>query len=131
MNGRPTVRVLRKMVLLAALFPVAEPSFAGEPMTAMAPAHGPMLMFYFRQPLWSSGSSRVYGLRLEQTAIQPFVQSGTFSTIRQPRSLVDLQVRHNADFRVEFGQRVTWDMRRRDFGWSGYPMNPALIAFSR
>ena len=130
MNGRPAIRVLRKWVLLTALLPLAEPSFAGEPITAMAPPHGPMLMFYFNQPLWSSGASRIYGLRLQQIAIQPFVQSGTFSAIAQPRSLIDLQLRRHADVRLEFGHRVTWDVRRREFGLSGYQygMSAGLIA---
>jgi hypothetical protein len=116
----PALRVLRKTSLLAALLPLAAPTLAGEPITAMAPPHGPMLMVYVSQPLWSVGTSRIYGLRLEQIAIQPFVQSGTFTVLAQPRSLVDLQFRGNADVRLEFGRRVTWDMRRREFGLSGY-----------
>jgi hypothetical protein len=132
-NGRPMARVVRKMVPLAALLPLAAPTFAGEPITAMAPPHGPMLMFYVSQPLWTRGASRIYGLRLDQIAIQPFVQSGTFSAIAQPRSLVDLQLRRNADVRVEFGHRVTWDVRRREFDLSGYQhgMSAELIAIPR
>jgi len=92
-----------------------------------------MLMFYISQPLWSAGTSRIYGLRLEQIAIQPFVQSGTFSAIAPARSLVDLQLRRNADVRLEFGHRVTWDMRRREFGLSGYQhgMSADLIALQK
>ena len=119
-------------VALAALLPLAAPTLAGQPITAMAPPHGPMLMFYVSQPLWSPGASRIYGLRLEQIAIHPLLQFGTFTAIGQPRSLVDLQLRSSADVRVEFGNRVTWDIRRREFNLSGYQhgMSAELIGIS-
>jgi len=89
-----------------------------------------MIMIYVSQPLWSRGASRICGLRLQQTAHQPSVVSGTFSAIAPPRALIDLQVRRGADLKLEFAHRVTFDMRRREFDISGQQrsLNADLIA---
>jgi hypothetical protein len=133
-NKLPAVRIMRRLLLLGALLPMMSPALAGgPPLSAVAPAHGPMLMMYVSQPLWGRGASRVYGLRLQQIALQPFVQSGTFSAIAPPRALIDLQWRRQAEVRVQFGTHVTWDMRRGEFELSGYQhgMSADLIAIPR
>jgi hypothetical protein len=134
MNGLPAMRILQRILLLGAMLAMTPPVVAaGAAVSAVAPPHGPMLMLYVSLPLWSAGASRIYGLRLEQISIHPLVQSGTFSVIAPPRSLIDLQWRRDADWRVEFGRRVTWDMQRREFGLSGHQhaMSAALIATPR
>jgi hypothetical protein len=121
LNGLPTGRVIKPMlVLLGALLSARAASVsAAEPAGAVAPAHGPMLMLYVSQPLLS-GASRVYGLRLDQVAqvsqavSSPSAVNGFYAASPQ-RSLVDLQIRHRADVRVEFGARLTWNVRSREF----------------
>jgi hypothetical protein len=97
---------------------------AAEPLTAIAPSHGPLLMLYVSQPLGAHGANRVYGLRLDQGA-QPSTPptSATASVYASSprRSLVDLQIRREADVRIEFGQRVTWSVTRRELNLSGSP----------
>jgi hypothetical protein len=121
-NHLPKGRILTQILLLGILLPWTVSGVAGEPMTALAPAHGPVVMLYVSQPLGRHGIGRVYGLRLSQIAQQPTI-STTLSTglhaSSPSRPLVDLQIRREADVRVEFGQRVTWDIRRREFDLSG------------
>ena len=93
---------------------------SADPGGAVAPPHGPMLMLYFSQPL-GARMNPVYGLRLEQTAAA--VNPGPYAIPAQ-RSLIDLQVRdlqlhHSADVQVEFGRRLTWSVRRREFELPG------------
>jgi hypothetical protein len=102
---------------------------AGEPLGAVSPAHGPMLMLYVSRPLGARTSS-IYGLRLDQnsTASTTTHPTGSYDPSAQ-RPLIDLQLRNlqlrnlqltrPADLRVEFGQRVSWDLQRRVFELSG------------
>jgi hypothetical protein len=79
-----------------------------------------MLMLYFSQPL-GSHASPIYGLRLNQKAFVANVTSSAGAPIPpSPHSLIDLQLRdvqmrRSPDLRVEFGDRVAWDLRRREF----------------
>jgi hypothetical protein len=133
-NKNGAGQIIRQTVAAIALLSCTLPALAGnETMTAMAPPHGPILMFYVSQPLWSPGASRIYGLRLDQISVQRSLQASTFSAIAPPRSLIDLQFRRNADIRVEFGRRVTFDMRRKEFNLSGYQhgMSADLIGTTR
>jgi hypothetical protein len=121
LNGLPTGRVIKGLlVVVGALMSAHAASVsAAEPAGAVAPAHGPMLMLYVSQPLMS-GTGRTYGLRLDQIAHVPQVASLQFAVngfyaASPQRSLVDLQIRRRADVRVEFGDRLTWNMRSREF----------------
>jgi hypothetical protein len=122
--------VIRRMLVLGGLLlPCTAPVSAADPVGAIAPAHGAILMIYVSQPLLS-GSSRVYGLRLNQIAqvpaIAPVPTAGNdFYAASPQRSLVDLQIRRQADVRVEFGDRVTWNVRRREFEFpNAHPSKP-------
>jgi hypothetical protein len=122
-NGLPTGRVIRRILLLGALLPCAGAVMA-DPIGAVAPAHGPLLMIYVSQPLGSRGASRVYGLRLDQAALRPQMMGppaagGGFYGSSPQRSLVDLQIGRQADVRVKFGQRLTWNVRRSEFELPG------------
>lgn len=113
---------LQQMLLGAALLPWMVTGAAAEPLTSVAPAHGPLLMLYVSQPLGARGATRVYGLRLDQSAQQAALPIVTSLYASSPkRSLVDLQIRREADVRVEFGQRVTWSVTRRELNLSGTP----------
>jgi len=123
MNGLPTGRVITQILLLGALLPCAGAVMA-DPIGAVAPSHGPILMIYVSQPLGSRGASRVYGLRLDQAAFRPQAMgapaaAGGFYGFSPQRSLVDLQIGRQADVRVKFGQRLTWNVRRTEFELPG------------
>jgi hypothetical protein len=129
MNGLPTGRVISRMLVMGALLPCAGAAFAADPVGAVAPAHGPMLMIYVSQPLLS-GASRVYGLRLNQVAPTAQIASAAtaasgFYAASPQRSLVDLQIRRLADVRVAFGNRLTWNVRRQEFEFpNARPVKP-------
>ncbi len=101
---------------------------AGEPggAIAVAPAHGPVLMLYFRQPIGSRGATPIYGLRLDRSSA---LAGNEFAPLATPsasgrRSLIDVQLsnvhlQRPADLRVEFGQRLAWDVRRKEFSLPG------------
>ena len=110
----------RRLTLIGGLWGCAAPLLAADPVGAVPSAHGPMLMLYFSQPL-GSHASPIYGLRLNQKAFVANVTSSAGAPIPpSPHSLIDLQLRdvqmrRSPDLRVEFGDRVAWDLRRREF----------------
>ena len=91
-----------------------------------APAvHGPQLMLYFSQPLWSRGVSvRMYGLKIDRLRTLRFSPQSPASDYTQRTALIDLQLRAQLDVRVEFGRHVTWNLRPGEFGPS-----PGTIGF--
>lgn len=119
LSGLPTGRVIRQGLALVALLPCAG-AWAADPVGAVAPAHGPMLMIYVSQPLLS-GAHRVYGLRLNQSTQAPEVATvptaaNGFYSASPRRALIDLQIRRRSDIRIEFGgDRVAWNMGRQEF----------------
>jgi len=117
MHRHQTMRVERQMLLLAVLLSCGAEACAAEPAGAVTPAHGSMLMLYISQPIGSAGASRVYGLRLHQLTQPVSAQSAqsNFYAASPQRSLIDLQVRRRTDVRLAFGERLTWDMERREF----------------
>jgi hypothetical protein len=129
-NGLPTVRVIRGILLSSALSAFAAPLHAAGPVGAVAPPHGPIFMIYITQPLGSRSASRVFGLRLSELAQPNPLSSASmqYGPVSQ-RPLVDLQIRRQADVRVEFGQRLTWDLRRGEFALSGVGQ-PRAVEFA-
>ena len=130
MNGLPTVRVIRGILLSGALLAFTAPIHAAGPVGAVAPPHGSIFMIYITQPLGSRGASRVYGLRFSQLVQPNLLSSAPMLYASSPRrSLVDLQIRHQADVRIEFGQRLTWDVRRGEFALTG-ARQPRAVEFA-
>jgi hypothetical protein len=81
------------------------------------PVHGPQLMLYFTQPLWSRGVSvRMYGLKIDRLRTLRFSPRSPASDYTQRTALIDLQLRARSDVRVEFGRHVTWNLGRGEFG---------------
>jgi hypothetical protein len=82
------------------------------------------MMLYLRQPLGARGATLIWGLRLEQstsTPTQPAALTdgmpGALPTaMPNQRQIVELQIRRQADVRVELGRRVTWNIGRQEFG---------------
>ncbi len=113
----------RRFALMGLLIGGCASSVAGEPGGAVAPAHGPMLMLYVSRPIGGRGSTPTFGLRLDQSsglAGSQFAPAAILATSPRRRPLIDVQLsnvqfRHPADLRVEFGRRLTWDVRRREF----------------
>lgn len=117
MRQHSMFRIDRQRLLVGAMLCFSAPALAAEPIGAIAPAHGPMLMLYVSQPIGNPGASRVFGLRLHQASQQATVQSAqmSFNAAAPQRSLIDLQVRRRSDVRLAFGERLTWDMQRSEF----------------
>jgi hypothetical protein len=127
-------RVIQQLLLSGALLSQALECSAADGLSIVPAAHGPLMMFYVRQPLAARGAARVYGLRVEQLAAvptqapsiaggMPGAIPGTIvgvipGAIPGQREIIDLQIRHYGDVRMEFGQRVTWNVGRHLFGLS-------------
>ncbi|HEX4377507.1 MAG TPA: hypothetical protein VHZ99_10200 [Steroidobacteraceae bacterium] len=114
--------MFRRFALTGLLVGGCASIIAGEPGGAVPSAHGPMLMLYISRPIGGRGSTPIYGLRLDQSsglAGNEFAPLAMQSTSRR-RPLIDVQLsnvqlQRPADLRVEFGRRLTWDVRRREF----------------
>jgi hypothetical protein len=52
--------------------------------------------------------------------------AGVPTAMSHERDIVDLQVRRFSDVRVEFGQRVTWNVGRSEFGPTGAQASMAI-----
>lgn len=115
--------VFQQLLLFSGLLGWALECPAADAISAVPGAHGPQMMLYIKQPLGARGASRVYGLRLEQLATSstptaPMAGALPGELARQ-REILDLQIRHYSDVRLEFGRRATWNIGRHEFGPSG------------
>lgn len=130
MASLPATRVVRQLLLFSGLLFRALVCPAADGLQPAPTAHGPLMMLYIRQPLGAHGASRVYGLRLERQAsvpTQPAALSGAMpGAMSGQREIVDLQIRHYSDVRVEFGRRVTWNIGRHEFGLSANQPSMAI-----
>jgi hypothetical protein len=122
-TGSSASRVFEQLLLFSGLLGWALVCRAADAISAVPGAHGPQMMLYIKQPLGARGATRVYGLRLEQmatsatpTAPMPGALPGELA---RQREIVDLQIRHDSDVRLEFGRRATWNIGRHEFGPSG------------
>jgi hypothetical protein len=116
-------RVIQQLLLFSGLLGWALVCPAADAISAVPGAHGPQMMLYIKQPLGARGATRIYGLRLDRlsagstpTATMPGALPGELA---RQREIVDLQIRHYTDVRVEFGRRATWNIGRHEFGPSG------------
>lgn len=116
-------RVFQQLLLFSGLLGWALVCPAADAISAVPGAHGPQMMLYIKQPLGARGATRVYGLRLEQTttsATPTAPMSGALpGELARQREILDLQIRHYSDVRLEFGRRATWNIGRHEFGPSG------------
>jgi hypothetical protein len=122
-TGTSASRVFQQLLLFSGLLDWALVCPAADAVSAVPAAHGPLMMLYIKQPLGARGATRVYGLRLEQTATSSTpaapVPGALPGELARQREIVDLQIRHYSDVRLEFGRRATWNIGRHEFGPSG------------
>lgn len=110
MSRHATSLLVSLILLEAASITAIGTVCAGDPVGAAPAVRGPQIMLYVSQPLWSRGVSlRMYGLRMDRLR-------SVDSIAIQRTPLIDLQLQAHSDVRVEFGRRVTWDIRRGEFG---------------
>ena len=130
MASLPATRVVRQLLLFSGLLFRALVCPAADGLQTAPTAHGPLMMLYIRQPLGAHGASRVYGLRLEHQASVPTqlaaLPGAMPGAMPGQREIVDLQIRHYSDVRVEFGRRVTWNIGRHEFGLSANQPSMAI-----
>ena len=115
MPGNTVQGLVSPMLLAGACCTVITALGAG--IEAVPAPHGPQIMLYISQPLWSSGGSQPrFGLRIERLRMPPVSPQPAGMTAIQHTSLIDLQMQSHSDVRVEFGRRVVWDIRRGTLG---------------
>ena len=123
MTDSSTSRVFQQLLLFSGLLGWALVCPAADTISAVPGAHGPQMMLYIKQPLGARGATRVYGLRLEQTTTSATsgapLPGALPGELARQREIVDLQIRHYSDVRLEFGRRATWNIGRHEFGPSG------------
>ena len=124
MAGYTPNRVAQQLLLFGALLGGRAGYCAADQPGMVAGAHGRVMMLYLSQPIGARGASRIYGLRLQQAA--PMQAAGVPIAMSHQRDIVDLQVRRYSDIRVEFGQRVTWNVGRSEFGPTGAQSGMAI-----
>lgn len=124
MAGYRRNRAARQVLLFVALLGGSTGYCAADQPGIVAGTHGRVMMLYLSQPIGAHGAGRIYGLRLQQAA--PMQAAGVPTLMSHQRDIVDLQVRRYSDIRVEFGQRVTWNVGRSEFGPSGAQPSMAI-----
>jgi hypothetical protein len=125
-TGPSATPVFQQLLLFSGLLGWALVCPAADAVSAVPGAHGPQLMLYIKQPLGAGGAPRVYGLRIERLATPPTLPTPAAIVSTGRREIVDLQIRHYSDVRVEFGRRVTWNVGRQEFGLSGNQPSMAI-----
>jgi hypothetical protein len=124
--GERLNRVAQQLLLFGALLGGRAGYCAADQPGVVSGAHGRVMMLYLSQPIGARGASRIYGLRLQQATAPPTLSNAAPSPMSHERDIVDLQVRHYSDIRVEFGQRVTWNVGRSECGPSGAQSSMAI-----
>jgi hypothetical protein len=98
---------------------------AGDAIPSSVPSAGPQIMIYFRQPLWTPGAQRIYGLRIDQTSAPSSSPNAPASGAMRRREIVSLEIGQHADLRVELARRLIWDVGRQEFGLGS--IHPSLV----
>jgi len=109
--------LLALMLLVGASWASITAFSAGDIATASPTSCGPQFMLYVTVPLSSGGSWSLprYGLRVGEFRKRPTtIQLVAVAPV--PRELMDLRVDAHSDIRVEFAQRLVWDIPRGAFG---------------
>ena len=95
----------------AAVLAASGPSLAGDSAGGVAQYSGTQLLLFISFPIGARrGSASTFGIRYERAAA---VSSGALmqccAQLRH-QALVELQLKRGAAARVQFGNRVTWDL---------------------
>jgi len=81
-------------------------------------SHGQQWMLYLKRPIGAVTPAghplTVYGLRLERTSPAGSDAAQRFSAAQRHSPMIDLQLTRHDDARVNFGNRLTWDLTRRE-----------------
>lgn len=114
------MRIIKRLALYCCLPWISLSCHAGDISMSAPPQHGKQIMIYFRQALGGRDAVRVYGLRLEQASMPSSSPAVSVANLRR-RELINLEIAPHADFRLEFGRRLIWDVGRHEFGWGSTP----------
>ncbi len=115
MDGLPGLRLARACWPLGLALLCATLGVAGDGHVSAPSVQGPQFMFYFSRPLGTRSAPRSYGLRIEQASIRTASPGPAAFSLRR-RELVDLRFTAQTDTRIEFGNRVSWDLRGHRLG---------------
>jgi hypothetical protein len=86
---------------------------AGTPVYA-PPAQGEQLLLYVSRPIgFGSRTLPVFGLRIERLTTANTSADLQFSAPQRHRPMVDLQLGPGSAPRVNLGDRLSWDLRRK------------------
>ena len=119
------MKKLNKLLLLCSPMSLSMVCHADD-LPQSVPSQGPQVMLYFRQPLWSPGAHRVYGLRIEQSSAPSTLPIGVGVNPLRRREIFNLELGHNSAMRVEFARRLIWDVNRQEFGLGSIRPNLAF-----
>jgi hypothetical protein len=102
---------------------------AGDAIPQALPPQSTQIMIYFRQPMWSPGAHRTYGLRIDQASAPLTVPNAVgFNPLRR-QEIFNFEIGPHADMRVEFGRRLVWDLNRQELALGSLrPGIPILFA---
>jgi hypothetical protein len=119
------MKKINKLLLLCSTMSLSMVCHA-DGLPQAVPSQGPQVMIYFRQPLWSPGAHRVYGLRIEQTSAPSTLPIGVGVNPLRRREIFNLELGQHSAMRVEFARRLIWDVNRQEFGLGSIRPNLAF-----
>jgi len=123
-------QLLKGLALLGASTPWVASCPAGEPGSNVPGVNGPEIMLYFAQPIGPSAPARFYGLRIAQHSLPSMLPGATSNAndLAGRRELVNLRMAAHENLRIDFGRRVSWDFKRREFNVpANMSINPILL----
>jgi len=101
------------MLGTAALAP-ATPASAADPAGFVPRYGGDQFMLFVSRPIGARrGGASTFGIRYERTTAVTSDPAMAFCAPLRHRALVELQFARGATARVQFGNRVTWDLGNR------------------
>ena len=133
------VRAIALATLTAAVLAASEPALAANAAGFVPQYGGDQFMLFVTRPIGARrGSASTFGIRYERTTYVSADPTLQFCMPLRHRALVELQLGRGAATRVQFGNRVTWDLRSRrlaptamfnqDWSMPGQGLSASLLA---
>jgi hypothetical protein len=119
------MRIIKRLFLCCSPMGLSMACYAADALPPGVPSQGPQVMIYFRQPLWSPGTHRTYGLRIDQTSMPSAAPTSLGINPLRRREIVNFEIGQHSDMRVEFARRLVWDVNRQELGLGS--TQPSLI----
>jgi len=122
------LRAIAPATIGAAVLAASAPALAADSAGFVPQYGGDQFMLFVSRPIGAHrNSASTFGIRYERATYATSDPTMQFCAPLRHRALVELQFAHGAATRVQFGNRVTWDLRSRRLAPTAMLNQPWLV----